>query len=153
MNSQWKHTLWLMIVLTLALAACSGGAATESPTEAPAEAPTSEPEMMDPSVSVSDQDATDGTVTIDQIHANDPSWIVIHADNEGGPGAVIGNAAVSVGDNSDVVVEIDLSMATPILFAMLHQDTGIVGEYEFPGDDAPVKVGDGIVNVPFSAEM
>ena len=149
MNSQWKHTLGLMIVLTLALAACSGGAATESPTEAP----TSEPEVIDPSVSVSDQDATGGTVTIDFIYATDPSWIVIHADNEGSPGAVIGHAAVAVGDNSEVVVEIDLSMATPVLYAMLHMDAGTVGEYEFPGDDAPVRVGDSIVNVPFNIEM
>jgi plastocyanin len=78
---------------------------------------------------------------------------VIHADNEGGPGAVLGYSQVSEGDNQDVVVEIDLSKATPVLYAMLHLDAGTVGEYEFPGDDVPVFVGDTMVNVPFNADL
>lgn len=153
MNLHRKHLLGLVFVLALALAACSGGSSTESPTEVPTEAPTPELEMMDPSVTVSDQDASLGTVSIDLVHASDPGWLVIHADNDGAPGAVLGYAPVTVGDNQDVVVEIDLAQATPVLYAMLHLDAGTVGEYEFPGDDVPVFVGDTIVNVPFNAEL
>jgi len=33
---------------------------------------------------------------------------------------------------------------------MLHIDAGVIGEYEFPGDDVPVFVGEEIVNEPFT---
>jgi plastocyanin len=50
-------------------------------------------------------------------------------------------------------VEIDLSSATPELFAMLHVDRGVVGEYEFPGDDVPARAGEVMVNVPFAVTL
>lgn len=107
---------------------------------------------LEPSVTVSDQAAQNGSITIDQVVATDPSWIVIHTEADGSPGPVIGFAPVAAGANSNVEVEIDLDAATSTLFAMLHIDAGTLGEYEFPGDDVPVRVGDTIVNVPFALE-
>jgi len=104
-----------------------------------------------PSVSVGDQDASEGTVTIDRVVAAEPGWLAIHIVKDGGPGPVVGRAPVIVGNNADVSVEVDLMMATGQLFAMLHVDAGTAGEYEFPGDDGPVFVDDVIVNVPFQA--
>lgn len=149
-----KRTSALFIALTavsLMLVAC-GSAATEAttaptPTEAGAEA-------EQPSVVVSDQDATDGTVNIEDVHARDQGWMVIHADQDGAPGPVIGQAPVSAGENHDVSVEIDLESATPKLYAMLHLDSGNVGEYEFPGDDVPVTNDQGeVVVVPFNVAL
>ena len=108
-------------------------------------------EEMVPSVTVSDQDASAGTVTIEQVVAGQPGWLVIHITKDGGPGPVIGQSPVSEGENSNVAIAIDLDQATQQLFAMLHLDVGTEGEYEFPGDDAPVFVDDVIVNVPFNA--
>ncbi len=138
------------------LAACS--TATPDPTTAPppttVPAPTHEEakEEMVPSVTVSDQDASAGTVTIEKVVADQPGWIVIHADQDGGPGPVIiGFAPVGVGNNSNVTVEIDLDQATETLYAMLHLDLGAAGEYEFPGEDAPVFDADGnVVLAPFA---
>jgi hypothetical protein len=90
-------------------------------------------------------------VTIDQVVASQPGWLVIHITRNGGPGPVIGNSPVIVGSNPNLAVEIDLSQATGQLFAMLHLDVGAEGVYEFPGDDVPVFVDDVIVNVPFQA--
>jgi plastocyanin len=91
-----------------------------------------------PAVTVSDQPVINGTLTISQIVASGPSWIVIHSEANGGPGPVAGYAAVSPGVNRDVVVTVDATKLTPGLYAMLHVDAGVADAYEFPGDDVPV---------------
>ncbi len=140
--------------LAVVLAAC-GTTATPEPAPEPTSAPPpTEEEVMEemaPSVTVSDQDASSGTVTIEKVVAGQPGWLVIHITKGGGPGPVIGQSPVSEGENSNVEVAIDLDQATQQLFAMLHLDIGTEGEYEFPGDDVPVFVDDVIVNVPFNA--
>jgi len=108
-------------------------------------------EEMAPSVTVGDQDASGGTVTIEKVIADQPGWLVIHITRNGAPGPVIGQSPVSEGSNENVEVAIDLDQATQQLFAMLHLDKGAAGVYEFPGDDVPVFVDEVIVNVPFQA--
>lgn len=138
--------------LALIAAGCATPTAEPSAVPVPTEEPTEEmAEAMAPAVKVSDQDASGGTVTIDEVVSDGPGWLVIHITRDGGPGPVIGQSAVEAGSNMGVTVDIDLDKATGQLFAMLHLDVGTVGEYEFPGDDAPVFVDDQIVNVPFDA--
>jgi hypothetical protein len=103
-----------------------------------------------PSVTVSDQAVEDATVTVDSVVSDGQGWIVIHADEDGAPGAVIGQAAVSDGENTDVAVEIDMSQATETLYAMLHTDSGEMGMYEFPDADPPVEVDGEIVVQAFT---
>jgi hypothetical protein len=90
-----------------------------------------------PSVSVRDQLVEASSVVIDQVVSDGPGWIVIHADNGGAPGAVIGYSLVANGLNSNVQVLIDEALATDMLFAMLHIDAGELSAYEFPGADLP----------------
>ncbi len=113
---------------------------------------TSEPtaEALSPAVAVSDQELSEGTVTIDAVTAAEPGWIVIHADDNGGPGPVIGFAPVAAGENENVVVEVDEAGLTETLHAMLHVDAGVAGEYEFPGEDGPVTVDGTVVMQPFT---
>jgi hypothetical protein len=91
-----------------------------------------------PSVTVRDQAVQNNTVTIERVVAAEAGWIVIHADNNGTPGADIGHTAVRAGENQNVQVTIDPARATPRLYAMLHVDRGTAGTYEFPGADVPV---------------
>lgn len=135
----------------LVLIGCSS--ATTEPAAAPTAAEEQAAEAVVPSVTVVDQDVSGGTVTIGAVVADRPGWIVIHISQDGAPGPVIGQSAVPEGSSSNVVVEIELGMATEQLFAMLHFDAGTEGVYEFPGDDAPVLVDDVIVNVAFQAEF
>lgn len=109
--------------------------------------------QMGPEVVAEDQDVTDGTVTIATVVTEGPGWIVIHKDEDGAPGPVIGHAAVEDGENSDVVVTLDEElMGETTLWAMLHTDAGTAGTYEFPGDDGPVQDAEGnIVQDPFVA--
>ncbi len=139
--------------LAIVLAACATATTEAPPDPTSAPSPTEEEAMeeMAPSVTVSDQDASGGTVTIEKVVAGQPGWLVIHITRNGAPGPVIGQSPVSEGSNSDVEVTIDLNQATQQLFAMLHLDAGTEDVYEFPGDDVPVFVDDVIVNVPFQA--
>jgi len=108
-------------------------------------------QTVTPDVQVAGTGIVDGSVTIVQATVVGPGWVVIHADADGTPGPVIGHAPLTDGVNENVVVTIDMEAATPILHAMLHVDAGTVGVYEFPGPDAPVKIGDAIVMARFSA--
>jgi plastocyanin len=148
----------LLLLLGLLLAACSSAAAastavptsTALPTSTPLPAPTATavPEVaLIPSVTVADQELVDGTVTVAAVVSNGPGWIVIHADQDGAPGPVLGHAAVADGENTDVVVALAEQGRTATMYAMLHTDAGQVGTYEFPGDDGPVRV-DGQVVTP-----
>lgn len=103
-------------------------------------APAFAQDAVTPEVEVSDQAIENGTVTVDSVVSDGPGWIVIHADNNGAPGEDVGWAAVEDGENTDVMVEIDMDLATETMYAMLHSDLGAVGTYEFPGADVPVLV-------------
>ena len=132
------------------------------PTEEPEPTATSEPEpeptateemdMAAGGLEVEDQDLTaDNTVTIPLVESEGDGWLVIHSDNGGAPGPVIGFAAVSAGSNEDLAVTIDPAGGTDTVHAMLHVDEGIAGVYEFPGPDAPARdAGDNIVMAPFA---
>jgi len=105
-----------------------------------------------PEVAVSDQTMKGNTVTIEKVVYDQQGWIVIHKDADGKPGPVIGWAAIQPGENTNVVVTLQESLSGPTkLWAMLHTDAGTAGEYEFPGSDTPVKMGDAIVMTPFTA--
>lgn len=106
--------------------------------------------QLSPSVTVADQAIVNSTVTIAEAVSNGPGWIVIHADQNNAPGPVLGQAQLSSGTNTNIVVTINQAAATPVLYAMLHLDTGDVGVYEFPGVDAPVRVNGAIVAPPFN---
>lgn len=112
---------------------------------------------FDPAVMVEDQVSTDGTVTIAQVNSAAEGFLVIHADNgEGSFGEVIGHAPLNPGANYNVNVAIDTSKATSTLYAMLHEDTGEIGVYEFgtvEGADAPVAVDGEVVTPTFTAEI
>ncbi|RME66489.1 MAG: hypothetical protein D6790_00070, partial [Caldilineae bacterium] len=121
---KWKFLLALFLVFGLI---ASGGSLTSA-------------QEVAPSVTVSDQEVKDGTVTIAEVVAAQDGWLVIHAQKDGGIGPVIGHAPVTAGTNTDVVVTIDTDAATETLYAMLHIDAGEMGTYEFPGPDGPVVV-------------
>jgi len=104
---------------------------------------------LDARVTVMDQKIAMGTVSIAEVLSNGPGWLVIHADRAGAPGPVIGWAPVSEGLARDLVVKIDITKATPVLYAMLHTDAGKVGTYEFPGADVPVMVDEKMVSPSF----
>ena len=93
----------------------------------------------DPSITVSDQvldeDAAD-VVTIDEAYIDEPGFAVIHEDDDGAPGAVIGASDLIDGEASDFDAELDRDAEDDeLLYAMLHYDEA--GTEEYDGDDQP----------------
>jgi plastocyanin len=142
----------LLLMMAVVVAACSSSDPTATPPPAPAD--TAVPEVsVTPAVQVADQALVEDTVTVASVVSAGPGWIVIHADNDGAPGPILGYAPVQDGENSDVVVELNLVGLTGTLRAMLHTDAGQLGTFEFPGEDGPVTYGDGIVISPFDLQI
>jgi predicted lipoprotein with Yx(FWY)xxD motif len=109
------------------------------------------PVILQPSITVSNQAIENATVTVDQVVSNGNWWLVIHRQNpDGSMGNYIGETLIKNGVNNNVVVKIDLSRATPVLYAMLHEDHGVIGVLEYPGPDVPVMVNGQMITPKFN---
>lgn len=100
-----------------------------------------------------DQIAED-TVVIDTVTVAQPTWVVIHSGDFQNFGESIGQTLVEAGTTTNVTIEIDAEARTPVLWPMLHADTGTEGEYEF-GEvadvDLPITLGDEVATLPISS--
>jgi plastocyanin len=164
-SKPWMLAAGALLLVTLAIGACGPVASTATPgaqptpaaevptvpvqeaTEAPADADA--PAAITPSVTVADQAIVDGMVEVARVVSDGPGWLVIHAEQDGNPGPVLGYSPIAEGESVDVAVMIDPQQATEILYAMLHTDAGVVGAYEFPGADVPVLVDGQMVSPAF----
>jgi hypothetical protein len=67
-------------------------------------------------------------------------WIAIYNDEDGHPGALLGYAPVSPGQNNNVRVTLSATTALPgKAWAVLLVDGGTTGTFEFPGADMPYR--------------
>ena len=97
-----------------------------------------EENLSEASISVKDQQA-ENSIIISQALLPQPGYIVIHEDKDGKPGPVIGTSELL----QDNIEQLEINLTRPanpgeVLYAMLHKDDGD-GQYEFPGDDTPLK--------------
>jgi predicted lipoprotein with Yx(FWY)xxD motif len=148
-NSTRSTLTLLVIFLLVALAACSPNtnpaANQANPQTQPATAVTTG--NANPSVTVKDQVYDGTTIVVADAVSPGPGWMVIHNQENGALGPPIGETQINGGENKDIVVKIDPAQATDVMYAMLHQDGGTVGKYEFPGPDVPVMI-DGVMLAP-----
>ncbi|HEU5088516.1 MAG TPA: cupredoxin family copper-binding protein [Roseiflexaceae bacterium] len=124
----------------------SSSAPAPAPAAPAAPAPAPAQQAATGSLEASDQPLANQSVTVAKVTSSGPGWMVIHLDDNGNPGKVLGQTAVPAGDSSNVVVK--LSENVPVggkVWPMLHVDAGAVGTYEFPGADVPVKNGNDVV--------
>jgi plastocyanin len=96
-------------------------------------------------IMVEDQTIQSATITVAEVVIPDQGWVVIHADRDGAPGAVVGYEPAPAGRSIDLVVGIDTQVATETMHAMLHIDAGVQGEFDFPGPDEPLTVNGQII--------
>jgi hypothetical protein len=94
---------------------------------------------LPPDIYVLDQPVVNGAVVIERVISNGPGWVVVQFDEEGQPGLIIGFAQLEDGLNERVVVPVREEAVTPTMFAYLHEDTGIIGEFEYPAADNPIR--------------
>ena len=128
-----------VIPLMVALAACGSLAnASSGQVKPPAQpAVTATSASGSPSVTVKDQEYDGTTVIVADTFSQGPGWMVIHSQMNGSMGPAIGYAQINSGDNKNIAIKIDPAQATPVMYAMQHQDAGVVGKYEYPGPDVP----------------
>jgi hypothetical protein len=155
----WRTGKWLLLCLLLVVTACANQnvatptavtireTAVSNPTPQATNTPvptatnTPIPTPAVPSITAADQPLTDdGTLQIANVVASEDGWLVLYAMPDGELGDLLGFTAVSTGLNPSLTITIDPQQATPLLAAMLHQDTGDIGDFEFPdGPDEPLE--------------
>ena len=106
----------------------------------PLEEPLALPE--NPIIEIHDQPVMIRKVVVDEVQTRKEGWIAIYADQNGMPGQVIGYRRIIPGIFRQLEIEIDISKATVVLYAMVHKDQGNLGIFEYPGIDLPIKSGD-----------
>lgn len=96
-------------------------------------------------IQVDDQQPKAKTITVSKVTLPRDGFVVIHAVRDGKPVAPgsVGHKAVAAGTHENLEVELDSKPdADGEYIAMLHEDTGTEGEYEFgPGStdvDKPI---------------
>ena len=96
--------------------------------------------IITPTVAVLDQEVDPDTeVIVPNVTAAAAGFIVIHEDDMGSFGDVIGHASVAQGDNADVVVTLDRAIVDgETLYAMLHTDDNENQTYDGADADLPV---------------
>jgi uncharacterized surface protein with fasciclin (FAS1) repeats len=103
-----------------------------------------------PTVIIADQPVMDSTITAEGVVIASDSWLVIHRSDNGGPGEVIGYAPAAPGVTPNVTVDLTAEVNEgDQLWAMLHYDDGVRGEFEFPGADAPIRLADEVIMTSF----
>lgn len=134
--------LILLAAAGLSVAACSESSSTL----------TEEPAI--PTVEANTQGTTNGNqVVVSSIESPVDGWVVIHRSNANNNGPqvpdIIGKAQVDQGANTNVAIQLEEGVANDeTLWAMLHEDTGEIGVYEFDGEnglDNPVVFNGNIV--------
>lgn len=88
-------------------------------------------------ITVNNQDPGN-SIMIENIQLSERGYVVIHEDDNGSPGNVIGHSGLLSGNISNVIIPLERLASNEMLHAMLHVDDGDY-QYEFPGDDSPLK--------------
>lgn len=104
---------------------------------------------------VESQPVKDGTLNIDLAYMPQPGFVALHTVSQNGISPdTIGHAALKAGENRNVQVKLDGKVAdNATLVAMLHQDTGKSGQFEFTSKemkvDGPELIGGQPIAIPF----
>lgn len=108
--------------------------------------------LPQPQIEVAAQDvAEDGLITVAHVELLEPAWILIHTDDDGEIGPVIGGVLLEEGTYENVPLAIDWRRATPTLHAVLHEDDGAAGVVDFPDGDMPILVNGSPIVATFAA--
>lgn len=84
------------------------------------------------SIVVSNQMVSNALLLVDSAAAPEGSWIVVHLDAGGAPGARVGLLHIPAGTTMGAIVQLDASKhLTETLFVAIHADRGQAGTFEF----------------------
>jgi hypothetical protein len=111
-------------------------------------------QMLLPAITVADQEVgEDGLIRVENVLAPGPGWLLIHADEAGAIGPILGLAYLDEGINEDLVIAIPWRQATPRLYAALYEDSSRPRRLDYPDADLPVLVNDEPLVIPFAVTL
>ncbi len=90
---------------------------------------------LPPDIFVLDQPFVNGEIVVERVVSDGPGWLVVHYDDEGELGLIIGFAPLVDGVNEVVSVQLVETAVTDQLYIMLHTDEEPLGEFGFPRSD------------------
>ncbi len=76
--------------------------------------------------------------TIDEMLILEPTWVLVHADDEGPNGPVLGRLLLEPGFYERVVIPIRWREGTPRLHIVYHEDSGQASVLDYPEADLPI---------------
>lgn len=92
-----------------------------------------------PTITVDEEVSVGDSVTVNEVVAPQPGFVVIQEELAGVPGPIIGQTVVPAGRSENVTVPLSEPVAPGTrLFATLFSDTEQPGVFEFPDADTPV---------------
>jgi hypothetical protein len=95
-------------------------------------------DLILPSVTVADQTiARSGQVVVESVSVPEAGWMALHADEDGEPGAILGQTPLAAGDHENGLITFDWHRATSPMHVLVYQDLGIEGRFEPDTVDAP----------------
>ena len=133
-------------IIALAIVIVLGGGAywfmnqSKSSTESAVNTDTSSAMRVENNSVIATDQPSGNTVTVSQVHLAAPGFVVIHDDNNGAPGAIIGfSGLLQAGDSNQVLVKLSKAVLDGTkLYAMLHNDTDGNGKFD-AAVDMPVQ--------------
>jgi hypothetical protein len=81
-------------------------------------------------IDVDDQRLDGNELIIDRVVTQGAGWLAAYSDEGGQPGQLIGQTQVGDGVSDDVRLEIDESLATPVIHVMLYTDASDEGNFD-----------------------
>ncbi len=114
-----SKTVWVIVILVLIIVVAYLVWGGETTTPSPTLNEASEYQIL-----VSDQ-TPDESVVIDSVGFTESGFVVIHEDNNGQPGAVIGVGGPLIGAIGGLGISLDrVSVEGETLYAQIHSDNG-----------------------------
>jgi hypothetical protein len=102
--------------------------------------------VFPPDIFVMNQPLINDSLEVERVISYGPGWLAVYSDDGGSLGTIVGWAALKDGVNEQVEVPLSAPADTSLLHFMIHQDTDDIGQFEFPGEDPPVRHGDLVPN-------
>ena len=122
---QWVVTAIVIVVLIVAGVMAWGGKSSQAPTTSDTSATNSNSATTGSANSIIMADQYPGNVVyVSSVQLSQPGWVVIHEDNNGQPGAIIGEAYAGAGISPVKVILTSPTIDGHSYYAMLHSDNG-----------------------------
>jgi hypothetical protein len=100
------------------------------------------------------QETNTGQIVVETVIAAQDGWLVVYSDTTFSTASMIGWVPVRKGVNANLKVNIDGEAfeSTPVLWAVLHADRGVLGQLELPLIDGTVQENGQTVMVAFGTQ-